>query len=264
MTWRTLRPLGPAILLFATLGGVCDGDIGGFALTSRDEAADRFYLFLCEPFAFARCDCVAPRWPGPLERCEPEADGLADDWQRRADDRKLDYDAACLARLVQATSGVKDFATQCGDGSLVTCEQECQIFFGERELGESCDAIGRRISTCQQDLACGPDGLCHEFCDVPTVATEGQFCGHELGLFAVRCADGLACVGNRCVGGVQPGEPCEDERPCADSSYCGDGTCSTKLAAGESCSADFACLSGVCEDQRCFDDQPVACVGFHW
>jgi len=246
------------------LGADC-GPVGeGPASPSRSEGVD-LHSYLCRPVTF--CGCEFPRWPGEsIESCNTAARTLARAWDDRATELGLEYEGECVhnvsLHVTRAGSGI--CAKKLETASLADCKTDCQVFFGDGKLGDSCEPIGRRMSTCSQRLRCGPDGVCHEFCDVPTLATEGQFCGHEIGLFQVSCDDGLACVDNRCTAAGRLEDACTDDLPFAGTLRCVGQACVPKLAAGDACVSDDDCVSEVCQAGVCFDDQAAVCVGFHW
>jgi len=153
---RNLRNIARCAVIaggaLSSIGTDCDPSVGGYVPIIREDAKDHFHEFLCDPFK-VRCRCQAARWPSSnVATCDNFAMELAGGWQARADAIDLEYDPHCLQRRISAISASAENELQCGgDGRpprLLTCEQECQVFFGERELGESCDPIGRRISTC--------------------------------------------------------------------------------------------------------------------
>ena len=142
-------------------------------------------------------------------------------WYETLSDIQLQYSPLCGERLWYAELVARDATTSIpsdvdvgtpqwppfGESQWLDCELECQIYFGDRDVGEPCEHVGRRMSTCRESLLCGVDELCHEPCSLPMFGQLGDLCGFEVGAGPFPCADGLTCVQNRCAVDEPPVDP---------------------------------------------------------
>ena len=216
-----------------------------------------------------RCRCEAPIWDGH-GTCGEAAIGFAERWIQEAEASGLAYDGACLRSLLWESGGGEEGSPEkdiCPvdpvTGEWRPCERECQIFSGDREEGQSCVSVGRRMSTCVQGLACGVDGVCHSPCSLPEAGGLGHRCGPSVGDFTTPCSPGLACASGTCVEAAERGGSCGGQ-PCSQDDYCDGGTCRVRLDTGQSCLSDETCTGGVCDMGLCAAPQPRVCVGFTW
>jgi len=172
----------------------------------------------------------------------------------------LTYSVECLF------ASVKGGCTDATSGSLLRCEDSCQVFFGDQPEGAACEAVGHRMSDCQPQLVCGADRTCHDPCELSFIAPEGGFCGPQRGMWFVTCDTGLACTADGTCQPAQPfGAPCDAMTLCAVGGWCDEtGTCAAQLAGGSSCDADVQCSSGICRDDTCYEPESSACARSAW
>jgi hypothetical protein len=195
--------------------------------------------------------------------CRPTAMALIGTWADRAHALDLQYSKECSAAVADLESDCPDPQTN----RRVSCEDECQIYIGDAKGGEPCQIAGRRMSTCAQGLACGPDGICHSPCDVPTIAELGQPCGPTFGLYFTDCEQGTACSESGvCVLAQSLAAECGPESPCGTGLVCSpnSGQCEALLATGAECEENELCASRWCEQGVCAEDQPRYCTEVIW
>lgn len=157
------------------------------------------------------------------------------------------------AELCRATS-------ECCEPPGETCEQDVvdRVLSWERDVGakltysktcfDEVVAWSKQLG-CERSLELQGPG-----CDVAhgegSIGDECEFFG-EIGLFGTTCADGLQCLGGRCVNSpfdathaAGEGENCGVFTPCEDGFFCaGDETCRRRVGPGESCTEAAACTS---------------------
>lgn len=238
---------------------------------SEAEVWPRIAEALCSPFSRCLCETAANEWLAP--GCDASADVLVNKWMNGVADENLQFDPIC------ATYATGESHRRCkGDpstGRWRACEDECQMFFGERQAGETCRIVGRRISSCAQGLACGVDGVCYLPCDLPSRGKAGDACGAFLGEFETRCDEGLACADGTCVIAAGAESACGEGVLCETGYWCSAGTCVPQRTAGESCPIEPRCDAdtcevvegcefGACDDGVCAHPQFRMCVGFSW
>lgn len=191
------------------------------------------------------CDCsVTIAQAG----CEPT---LEADWRARLQagaDRSLTYDEECFDTI---EAGIDD--ASCAwppDDDRHPCHDHCQVFHGDRELGESCKRFDDLVSNCAQGLLCDGD-RCVSPCERLTGLAIGEICRDPITFEDLdRCADGLTCIGEtgRCAQAPAAGEACLGGQ-CDTDSYCdyytGPGeVCRARVAAGSNCE-NAECQAGL-------------------
>lgn len=168
-------------------------------------------------------------------------------------------DEVCVAEATQCgiCAGAASRPTGRGRGEPCSAPTEC--------ASGTCSADGRCTLSCTSDGGCGDGFRCEDMVCVPGGRSGiGDYCvedddcalggcgEREGGRFCgSRCSDDASCGGTACVEGVEG------------------GICSPMLGAlGEACTADDACISGLCREgvcaQRCsattFCPVGTACV----
>lgn len=215
-------------------------------------------------------DCVCQGSILTREQCQANTDS----WVASARELQLEYDSSCMLSLDRRyLDFVSDSANPCSleradELAWVSCEHECQVYFGTVVEGERCERAGRRMSTCEQGLACGADGRCYRPCDVPLAIPEGGACGYTLGLRDEACASPTVCSGDpgTCVVPAVSGDACDPMAPTCDGDdacFADSNTCAPKLELGEPCVEHVECASGVCVD-GCQPPDPYRCAGYFW
>jgi hypothetical protein len=240
----------------------CEPTVSGISHVSEED----FKLVLPVAFCGAPlvdCGTCAHRMWDDSQVCEDTIAPLAEIWIQGAQDAGLAYDGGCAGRIVTA------WLTQCPtepENGWLGCDEECQFYHGDVPVGGACEIIGRRMSNCAQGLACGVDGVCHSPCELPSIATLGQACGVDQGIFVTPCDDGLACAEGTCVEGLGEGEPCGSEAPCVSGLWCasGDNQCQLRLPPGAACTSHESCEFSVCDGEICIEQQPLYCSEPTW
>lgn len=210
------------------LSGTCRAPVGeGGACGATAECAVGLVCSggACAAGDESRCSCGASR------RCEPTA------WScqpRRAADERCSETRECAPDLACSESGV-----------CVARPIE----------GESC---GPSLEPCAPSLACRLEGVGGTCVPAPS---DGEACGPVGDDWQPVCAGELVCsvAGYVCAAPQPEGGACELHEDCAAGLRCVDGTCSTGLREGESCSVSApACAEGLfCDREVCraaFDD----------
>jgi hypothetical protein len=176
----------------------------------------------------------------------------------------LSYDGYCMYEIVgSGWNRCVDF----GSGTLLDCEEDCQIYHGELGEGENCEAYGHRMSDCRQGLICAPDRRCHQPCDYSFVAPEGGYCGPSRGMWFVTCGVGLACNSHGiCEAAAATGEACDADTACRLGGWCEpvDGICVPGLPGGSPCTDHEQCSSDVCKAGVCFTPESPVCGRWAW
>lgn len=238
-----------------------------------EEEVTKFLGDLCQTFPTYSlddgCECRGPSLD--VLSCGD----LAESMTSAARGLELTYDIDCFGHiedldLDHILSGTYDQCTTDREVHVtwVSCEQECQVYFGDAEAGEPCERAGRRMSTCAQGLVCGADDVCHAPCDAPLEIPIGAACGYRAGFQREGCAAGLVCSADpgTCVVAPATGTACDPTAPvCAQTDGCFADTsmCTPRLAMGEPCSAHGECVTNVC-DQTCLPPDSYACANFRW
>jgi hypothetical protein len=196
--------------------------------------------------------------------CLNKVEGPIETSVELAIEQGLTYSLECIERTISESSICPMISTS---GRLLPCEIDCQIYFGDVAAGEPCEAIGYRMSDCQQGLVCGPDRVCQDSCDVSLVAPEGGFCGPARGMWFVECDAGLACGAEGTCELAQPlGAACDSTTPCATGTWCAPGadSCTAAVPEGSSCTVDDECPSRACRDGWCFEPESPECGRWAW
>lgn len=201
-----------------------------------------------------------------------ESCGVASDpWFAAAGRLGLTYDSDCATEVLNEWGQLSLTCEPESEDSRswLPCDDECQVYFGEAGLSETCERAGRRMSTCTQGLICGVDDRCHAPCDAPSTIPAGHACGYAAGYGTESCAAGTICAGDpeTCIVPLARGASCTD-RPgstCGSEDRCdaGTGTCAAKFAEGAPCSSGDDCISGACSDQ-CVPPEAFECDHFLW
>jgi hypothetical protein len=183
-------------------------------------------------------------------------------------------DAAVEAGLVLSSSCIETLAGKealdcpsLASGTFATCEDDCQIFYGDQPEGAACEAYGHRMSDCAQGLVCGADRVCHQPCEIPFVAPEGGFCGAARGMWFVQCDAGLSCSADGlCEAALPLGGPCSEDVDCAIGGWCDAsvGACAGDYAGGTACERHEQCTSDVCKAATCFEPESPECGRWAW
>lgn len=221
----------------------------------KSDAAAVILDGICSRFESCRCDAaVLPAG----QDCDAATSTLVRGWLDAADAQGLEYDGACLEKRTSDTCA----------GSAA----DCQIYFGDGALGDSCVAYGRYMSTCESTLTCSVAGVCIQPGQSEMRGSEGDRCGVARGDYATRCAEGLACAEGVCVRAADVGQACGATQPCDSTGWCSESTCTPRTAAGGPCESvdgevvHEACELGACSLSagRCSTDPGDGCVGFSW
>ncbi len=247
------------------------------AFVSEVEMASSMAAILC--MAHVGCDCPA-RTHDTVDSCRHALNMDFESVRSAAQDRGLVYDGACLGQLESAVAalGCDLEADALVDAELLGAGR-CAVYHGDRQLGQSCEALASYASDCAQRLACW-GGQC-------VVPCEAASLGARAIPYGFACAPGESAVGygGRCevlpssatgcgAGGCGPGtycanplgeevpmcapqrevgetcDPTEGDAPCRDG-LCEQGTCIAAPTAGEPCVADrcgddLRCDAGTC------------------
>ncbi len=217
----------------------------------------------------APCDCrgAAQEFAGfGSPECEAQIEGWVGDAQSSAAD--VFYSQKCAERLIERIFEFDNSEDACATEPEVvlewlSCEDECQIYYGTAAVGEPCERFGRRMSTCAADLTCAFDGRCYEPCDQPLVIPAGGTCSYAAGVLEAKCDAVLACdpVGGTCVEQPSSGVPCDPETPlCLPEEGCSEDTamCEPRMPLDAPCDAHQDCESSVCQ-QTCQPAAPYQC-----
>jgi hypothetical protein len=160
----------------------------------------------------------------------------------------------------QEEASSTDAATALG---WISCEEECQIYYGTAAIGEPCERFGRRMSTCAAELMCAFDGRCYDPCDQPLVIPLGGTCSYASGVLHAKCDAGLVCdpVSGVCATPPSPGVMCDPDAPnCSPSEGCSHHTetCEPRGPLGSQCDYHEDCESAVCREV-CESEDPYQC-----
>lgn len=259
-----VKRLWGAVAVFALLSGDgcdCEPALGPNTFAERD-AALYFTEAVCNPFFGCACDPSTSLFADD-SACRVAFMPTAESWVSRARELGLTWDQACADQLFGPLPDGDGYCGMANNGYWLSCNEECQIYFGSAGLDEPCEVVGRRVSTCSQGLACGTSGRCVSPCDASGVAQESDSCGYDLG-HTVDCGPGLACIAGTCIIGATENEPCSDSAPCEDALWCESGTCAQRGGEGAACSESAACLSRACVEQVCTASQGRVCEVLSW
>ncbi len=225
-------PVRTAVLAALLLAPPGCSEAGGSdpEFEARMDALEGLVQQRCE--ASERCDCTPTAAQGGC------ASALRDDWRARlvaGAQRGLSYDAGCVDTIAAA---IEAHGCQWPAIEANPCQDFCQLFHGERALGERCDGFDMLVSDCAQGLLC-ERGRCVEPCTRLAGLPEGASCrdgpgGQQLD----RCAEGLLCDYERarCVQPATLGASCESLQ-CDEALWCDYGThlCLPRGTVGERC-----------------------------
>ncbi len=225
-----------------------------FAVILPEDALDDHLLQICFlQEGHPDCPCRGQAETYPTEgnwECELMVRG----WISAAGRSALTYGQECAERLVEFEISTAPCLTDASEAlSWVTCEDECQIYFGTAAVGESCERFGRRMSTCAADLVCGFDDRCYAPCDRPLEIPAGGACSYASGLLQEQCAPGLLCDPGTgaCVVEPLPEASCDPEAPlCIPVDWCDPDTttCTPRLPLASPCQTHDQCTSLVCDE----------------
>jgi len=204
----------------------------------------------------AECPCRGAATPDTY-RGDRECESAVPHWIDAAEQGELQYSSRCIEFLLDiGLVSPQAYSLSCtmdatSSRAWLACEDECQIYFGSGKEGDSCERVGRRMSTCAADLACGYDGRCYSPCDRPLLVPEGGACGYPVGLLQEECEPGLQCdpaIGS-CVPAPAPGAACDADVPlCVPGEWCSatSGLCMPTVTDGGQCERHDECFSRVC------------------
>ena len=153
----------------------------------------------------------------------------------------------------------------CGD-STKTCDrlEYCVENANDPNKGPKCMALKSQGATCKDPDACKPGLYCgpNDTCQPLNFNNQkGQACMSEnvcrIGLNCNLDYQNSSSGVTKCQDFSKPGEPCFGEsgsgiNGCVWNAYCHNETCAKKKGHQASCSADYECLSGVCQGGKCF------------
>lgn len=228
-----------------------------------EEAVAEALASACEQSVACPCNGEALEVFGPCSKSFSA-------WAVEARARGLVYQRGCTEKLLDLAYGhFGPDGVPCSPEPAAyqwaSCEDECQVFAGAGGVGEPCENVGRRMSTCAPELLCGVDGLCHEPCDRPFVIQEGRPCGYFAnGYLEENCAAGLVCdpATTLCIAATALGQACEPAAStCSPDAWCepNDKQCVTRLPKGAPCTEHDGCESQVC-DQVCLAPDAHVCL----
>lgn len=255
------------------------------------QAEVRLQQALCEQ-VYTSCGCEYESWYGSEQACSEEIIEAMQYIRSNLEQfsgAELTYDATCMGRWVYEIEAI-GCAPQFPPAEP-QCQPPCQVVYGDRREGESCELYGDLVNDCAQGLSCS--GSCVNPCggDDPGVyAGEGESCqsrpcgaGLQCNFQSDRC-ERIPAVGELCPLGQCEGEAfCEvvdpvdplSERQCfapaplgemcrghdqCESGYCPNGFCSLRPGEGESCASTQVCEAGLdCVDETCVPGDPALC-----
>jgi hypothetical protein len=204
--------------------------------------------------------CAEPAFAS-WEDCQAAVMPYIDASVEAAVDAGLELSADCLRTMMDTT-----LCADASTGSFLACENDCQVLFGDKPEGAECEAMGHRMSDCEQGLICAVDRTCRNPCELSLIASEGEYCGPTRGMWFVSCDTGLACAADgTCQPGQVLGGACDALAPCAVESWCDlSGLCVAKLSGTSPCDADAQCASDICKDGVCYEPASFACGRSAW
>jgi len=238
-------------------------------LPATEESVRQTLLDFCETEAFENVtNCTCRGATKSAEMCV----ALVDNWLASVRTADLSYQSNCVDTMICAHADfVLNNTDRCSSDrdeqlSWLTCQDECQIYAGSATEGEACERLGRRMSTCAANLACGSDDRCHRPCDLPLEIPEGGPCGIREGLIHEQCTAGTVCIGDPgvCVRSAPSGSVCDPAMAtCAPTDACFEATaiCEPRLAEGDPCTRHEECASEVCVEV-CLPPDPFRCGNF--
>lgn len=236
-----------------------------------DEVPNWFGAELCgdisptsPPFLDEPC-CAEPPFED-IDDCRAVVEPHLEASVVAATEAGLTYSAECLLATMRDDIIGRPECADATSGSLLPCEDSCQVFFGTQPEGANCEAIGHRMSDCEQGLVCGADRVCRNACELSFIALEGGFCGPQRGMWFVTCDAGLACAADGTCQAAQPiGAPCDAMTACAADGWCDDtNVCAAKLPGGSPCITDAQCSSNICKDEQCYEPESPVCARSAW
>lgn len=240
-------PLLSALLALSACAG--EPDDGLNEADAKDEWAEQ----LCAQATSCGCETGAD-----ATACAETSSARFLDWQNEARHAQLEFDAACMQRVLDRLSSFACDAVPMRDEP---CDI-CSVWVGGVAEGQACESDPAPFaSRCAQGLNCVA-GACVDLCEqgYPTLA-EGELCWGDdepLGL----CGPGLYCdyvSTQRCAAAVPLGGSCAAD-PCDSGAYCAeDETCAPRRAEGEACENDYECETLTCRAQACVAPEALVC-----
>jgi hypothetical protein len=210
------------------------------------------------------CACGAECGDFPFDDdvlCANRVGPIAQEAVERSEQAHLRYDEPCMEAVLAADCPHPE------SGGFLSCEDDCQIFYGDQPEGAACEAYGHRMSDCAQGLVCGADRVCHQPCEIPFVAPEGGFCGAARGMWFVECDAGLSCNADGiCEAALPLGGPCSEDVDCAIGGWCDASVsaCVGDYTGGTACERHEQCTSDVCKAGACFEPESPECGRWAW
>lgn len=251
--WATLA----AVLALAS----CEfGMFPPHIIDPRDTAVEMRSM-LCGPLD----GCIDPPFPD-FKDCSATVRPYLDTSMQAAIDADLTFSRSCLEAAKAAAFSDDPMSPNAASGTWLSCDDDCQFFYGDQPEGAPCESYGHRMSDCGPDLVCAPDRTCHAPCDASFVAPQGGYCGPERGMWFVRCDAGLRCTMGTCEPAAAIGAPCSDASACTDEGWCdaSSGTCMADLPGGSACEDHSHCASDLCVDGACVEPESLECGRWGW
>ena len=190
--------------LFAAALASCEEK--SYEVAAEDAAAEVSQAYCGAMFS---CHCDGRRYDAESE-CRTQTAGEIEQLLAVGQGSGLEYDPTCLGEVLRLLDEhTCDPYWPDGDG----CEPPCNVFFGDRGLGQPCEYVGS-FSNCAQGLRCQGQ-VCADPCDREGPAGKGQSCENR------ACDEGLWCDFEdwTCRPLPDVGQPCANTQ-CRDGLFC--------------------------------------------
>jgi hypothetical protein len=214
-------------------------------------------LFQCE--ALDDCDAIA-EYEDAASCIEGESTKL-EELQSAAVDAGLTYDADCVQQTIAtyATSGCADLRRL----GLSEYEENwlCPPYHGSGVENQPCEeSWPTRLSECGARMICMDDQCNPIDDDTACACDEGFGCAPNSGGQCLPIvADGEVCFTDEAVGACAGSSHCTTPDPLPPEGELVEWRCQPRVALGEACTHDDACLSGACEENVCALATPGLC-----
>ncbi len=235
-----------SLLLGSGLG--CDVQPTEARTVELDQVEQALSTELCD--RVFSCNCIqGTRYPD-LATCQASAAELAMELAALPEQypaADLTYDPGCMGGLVDLLVEL-DCDPEAPDFDEQECVQPCHYFYGERQVGQTCQISGNGVTDCAQGLRCSGSECINPCAEdpMPLGAQQGEDClpgdcvenlycdlgsetcrllpqvGESCLEGQQRCGTDLVCAAetNTCLALPQADEPCLDGFRCAEELFC--------------------------------------------